>query len=184
MLNNVNFTITLKDQQKQLDAELNERGYYQCTFAFKNLSLLLQTHKNENMAKVKNTEYKQRNEEFMNALRNGEEELFEISQGVLVKIIKSGDGERSPRAGNVVTVHYKGSLINGKVFDSSYERGYPEAFRLSDLIVGWQIALTQMHTGDHWIVYIPYDKGYGTRTNGPIPAYSTLIFEMELIAIM
>ncbi|MBR3976423.1 MAG: FKBP-type peptidyl-prolyl cis-trans isomerase [Bacteroidaceae bacterium] len=136
------------------------------------------------MAKVKNTEYKQRNEEFMNALRNGEEELFEISQGVLVKIIKSGEGERSPRAGNVVTVHYKGSLINGKVFDSSYERGYPEAFRLSDLIVGWQIALTQMHTGDHWIVYIPYDKGYGTRANGPIPAYSTLIFEMELIAIM
>ena len=132
----------------------------------------------------KNNEYKLRNEAFMQALRDGEEELFEISQGVLVKILKQGDGDRSPRGGNVVTVHYKGSLINGKVFDSSYERGYPEAFRLSDLIVGWQIALTQMHIGDHWIVYIPYQLGYGTRDSGPIPAYSTLIFEMELVAIM
>lgn len=136
------------------------------------------------MAKIKNPEYKQKNEAFMQALRDGEEELLEISQGVLVKILKSGDGDRCPRAGNVVTVNYKGSLISGKVFDSSYERGYPEAFRLSDLIVGWQIALTQMHIGDHWIVYIPWEVGYGTRANGNIPAYSTLVFEMELVAIM
>lgn len=136
------------------------------------------------MAKIKNTEYKLKNEAFMQALRDGEEELFEISQGVLVKIIKNGNGNRSPRQGNVVTVNYKGSLINGKVFDSSYERGYPEAFRLSDLIVGWQIALTQMRIGDHWIVYIPHEVGYGSRANGNIPAYSTLIFEMELVAIM
>ena len=136
------------------------------------------------MAKIKNPEYKLKNEAFMQALRDGEEELLEISQGVLVKIIKSGEGDHSPRLGNVVTVHYKGSLINGKVFDSSYERGYPEAFRVSDLITGWQIALTQMRIGDHWMVYIPYDKGYGTRASGPIPAYSTLIFEMELVAIM
>lgn len=136
------------------------------------------------MAKIKNLEYKQKNEAFMQALREGEEELFEISQGVLVKILKSGEGDRSPRTGNVVTVNYKGSLINGKVFDNSWERGYPEAFRVSDLIVGWQIALTQMRIGDHWIVYIPYDKGYGARASGPIPAYSTLIFEMELVAIM
>ena len=132
----------------------------------------------------KTNEYKLRNEAFMQALRDGEEELYEISQGVLVKILKQGDGDRSPRGGSVVTVNYKGSLINGKVFDSSYERGYPEAFRLNDLIVGWQIALTQMHVGDHWIVYIPYQLGYGTRDSGPIPAYSTLIFEMELVAIM
>ena len=131
----------------------------------------------------KNNEYKQRNEAFMQALRDGEEELFEISQGVLVKILKRGEGDRCPRSGNVVTVNYKGSLINGKVFDSSYERGYPEAFRLSDLIVGWQIALTQMHIGDHWIVYIPSNMGYGPKTSGPIPGNSTLIFEIKLISI-
>ena len=134
--------------------------------------------------KQKNNEYKQRNEDFLTALRNSDEELYEISQGVLCKIIKSGTGDRCPRANNVVTVNYKGSLINGKVFDSSYDRGYPEAFRLNDLIVGWQIALTQMHVGDHWIVYIPQEVGYGSRGNGSIPGYSTLIFEMELVAIM
>ena len=134
--------------------------------------------------KTKNNEYKLKNEAFMQALRDGEEELFEISQGVLIKIIEKGDGDRSPRGNNVVTVHYKGSLISGKVFDNSWERGYPEAFRLSDLIVGWQIALTQMHVGDHWMVYIPYEVGYGTRDNGPIPAYSTLVFEVKLVAIM
>ena len=131
----------------------------------------------------KNPEYKLKNEAFMQALRDGEEELLEISQGVLVKILKQGEGDRCPRGGNVVTVNYKGSLINGKVFDSSYERGYPEAFRLSDLIVGWQIALTQMHIGDHWIVYIPSNMGYGPKTSGPIPGNSTLIFEIKLISI-
>lgn len=71
--------------------------------------------KDKTMAKIKNPEYKQKNEAFIQALRDGEEELFEISQGVLVKILKSGSGERTPRPGNVVTVNYKGSLINGKV---------------------------------------------------------------------
>ena len=104
------------------------------------------------MAKIKNSDYKQKNEAFMEALRNGEEEFLEISQGVLVKIIKSGEGDRCPRHGNVITVNYKGSLINGKIFDNSWERGYPEAFRLSDLIVGWQIALTQMHVGPETLI--------------------------------
>ena len=120
----------------------------------------------------------------MEALRNGEEELYEISQGVLCKIIERGEGDKCPRNGNVVTVHYKGSLINGKVFDSSYERGYPEAFRVNELITGWQIALTQMHVGDHWIVYIPWEMGYGKKGCGNIPGYSTLVFEMELVTIM
>ena len=137
------------------------------------------------MAKKKgNNEYKLRNEAFLQALRDGDEELYEISQGVLCKIIKSGTGDKTPRGNNVVTVHYKGSLINGKVFDSSYERGYPEAFRLNELITGWQIALTQMHVGDKWIVYIPQEVGYGRQGSGSIPGYSTLIFEMELMGIM
>ena len=137
------------------------------------------------MAKKKgNNEYKLRNEAFLQALRDGDEELYEISQGVLCKIIKSGTGDKTPRGNNVVTVHYKGSLINGKVFDSSYERGYPEAFRLNELITGWQIALTQMRVGDHWIVYIPQEVGYGSKGSGSIPGYSTLIFEMELMGIM
>ena len=120
----------------------------------------------------------------MKALHDSDEQYYEISQGVLCKIITSGTGDKSPRNNSVVTVHYKGTLINGKVFDSSYDRGYPEAFRLNELITGWQIALTQMHVGDHWVVYIPWELGYGKQGNGNIPGYSTLIFEMELIAIM
>ena len=135
------------------------------------------------MAKIKNPEYKLKNEAFMQALRDGEEELLEISQGVLIKIIKSGNGDRCPRGGNVVTVNYKGSLINGKVFDSSYERGYPEAFRLSDLIVGWQIALTQMCPGDKWRIYVPAEVGYGAMSVAGIPKHSTLIFEIELVRV-
>lgn len=134
--------------------------------------------------KIRNNEYRARNEEFMKALHDSDEQYYEISQGVLCKIIESGTGDKCPRANSVVTVHYKGSLINGKVFDSSYERGYPEAFRLGDLITGWQIALTQMHVGDKWVVYIPWELGYGKQGNGNIPGYSTLIFEMELVAIM
>ena len=73
--------------------------------------------------------------------------------------------------GSIVTVHYKGSLINGRVFDNSYERNCPEAFRLCDVIDGWQLALQRMRAGDKWIIYIPYTMGYGTRSSGPIPAF-------------
>ena len=82
-----------------------------------------------------------------------------------------------------ITVKTKGYLINGHVFDDSWQRGYPEAFRVSDLIEGWQIALQAMTPGDKWKIYIPYQMGYGIRTDGDIPGCSTLIFEMELISI-
>lgn len=132
---------------------------------------------------AKNENYKLENEAFLASIRK-QDGVSEISQGVLYRVIKSGEGTLSPKRHNVVTVHYKGSLINGKEFDNSRKRGCPDAFRVSDLIVGWQIALTQMHVGDKWMVYIPYEAGYGKRANGPIPGYSTLLFEMELLAIM
>lgn len=91
--------------------------------------------------------------------------------------------EQPPTLRSIVTVHYKGSLINGKEFDNSYSRNCPEAFRLCDVIEGWQLALRQMHIGDRWIIYIPYTLGYGSRASGPIPAFSTLIFEVELLSI-
>ena len=88
-----------------------------------------------------------------------------------------------PNVRSIVTVHYKGSLINGRVFDNSYERNCPEAFRLCDVIDGWQLALQRMRAGDKWIIYIPYTMGYGTRASGPIPAFSTLVFEVELLGV-
>ena len=62
-------------------------------------------------------------------------------------------------------------------------RNCPEAFRVNELISGFQIALVNMHIGDHWIVYIPSNMGYGPKTSGPIPGNSTLIFEIKLISI-
>ena len=128
-------------------------------------------------------EYKQRNEEFLAELKK-DASVKELGKGVLYRVIACGAGTVAPRINSVVTVHYKGSLINGREFDNSIERGYPEAFRVGELIEGFRMALLSMHEGDKWVVYIPQELGYGKRASGPIPGYSTLIFEIELIKIM
>lgn len=127
-------------------------------------------------------EYIQKNEEFLVNLRS-QESIKELRGGVLYKVIESGDGSGEVKPRSIVTCHYKGSLINGKVFDDSFARKCPEAFRVNELISGFQIALVNMHIGDHWIVYIPSDMGYGSRNAGDIPGNSTLIFEIKLIAV-
>lgn len=127
--------------------------------------------------------YRQQNEQFLVDLRQ-QEGINELRAGVLYKVIKSGDGSEKPSPRSIVTCHYKGSLINGKVFDNSFGRSCPEAFRVNELISGFQIALVNMTVGDHWIVYIPSEVGYGPRGAGSdIPGNSTLIFEIQLIAI-
>lgn len=103
--------------------------------------------------------------------------------GILYKVLKTGNGI-SPTASSVVSIYYKGMLINGRVFDDNTQQGYPDAFRLTDLIRGWQIALPQMHIGDKWCIYIPSEQGYGAITTDGIPKNSTLIFEIELVGIM
>lgn len=106
-----------------------------------------------------------------------------LGAGVYYRVLASGEGDTYPQQFSVVTCHYRGSLISGRVFDDSFERGCPEAFRCRDLIPGFTLALLHMRVGDHWQVIIPYDQGYGTRASGPIPAYSTLIFEIQLLSI-
>lgn len=134
------------------------------------------------MAKSKVGPWQQQNADFMREIAQ-DPEVKLLGAGVYYKVIASGGEGRSPQQFSVVTCHYKGSLITGKVFDSSYDRGCPEAFRCRDLIAGFTLALLHMKVGDHWTVYIPYDQGYGTRNSGPIPAFSTLIFEIELLSI-
>lgn len=127
--------------------------------------------------------YKQQNEQFLADMRQ-QEGIKELRAGVLYKVIAEGNGQGEVTPRSIVTCHYKGSLISGKVFDNSYERNCPEAFRVNDLINGFQIALVNMHIGDHWLVYIPSEMGYGSRSMGSdIPGNSTLIFEVELISI-
>ena len=111
-------------------------------------------------------DYKLQNERYLEALR-AENDIRELPCGILYRVLEEGNGGNTPRLNSIVTVHYKGTLINGREFDNSWKRNYPEAFRLNEVIEGWQIALQRMHVGDHWIVYIPYAMGYGTRSSGP-----------------
>lgn len=131
---------------------------------------------------AKKEEYRLKNQQFLEAIAR-EEGVERLPSGVLYKVITRGESDKTPTVGSVVSVHYRGTLINGREFDNSWKRGCPEAFRLRDVIEGWQHALTAMHPGDRWMIYIPYELGYGSRTSGPIPAYSTLIFEVELLMI-
>lgn len=127
---------------------------------------------------LKHKEYKEANERFLKENLT-EEEVMELPCGVQYKILLRGNGP-VPTAKSTVKVHYRGTLIDGKVFDDSFARKRPETFRVRDVIEGWQEALKAMLTGSRWIIYIPYELGYGTRACGNIPAYSTLIFEVEL----
>ena len=133
-------------------------------------------------AKLKKKEYKEANRRFLKKL-SFQEGVFALPCGIYYKVLETGEGTISPGARSIVTVHYKGSLIDGRVFDNSYERTCPDALRLSDVIEGWQVALQKMHVGDKWIIYIPYAMGYGIKSFDSIPAYSTLIFEVELLGV-
>ena len=136
----------------------------------------------KNVFMAKKEEYKIKNQEYLKEISTEEGVLVHPS-GILYKVINSGDGKVSPVDRSIVTVHYRGTLINGREFDNSWKRSCPEALRLTDVIDGWRIALKLMHVGDRWMVYIPYNLGYGTRTSGPIPGFSTLVFEIELLGI-
>lgn len=134
------------------------------------------------MAKKNKEEYRLRNEKFLEdiALAEG---VKSLRGGVFYKVLEEGQGGGTVGPRSIVTCHYKGSLISGKVFDNSFSRSCPEAFRVNELISGFQIALVNMHIGDHWEVYIPSRLGYGPKNAGPIPGESTLIFEIKLISI-
>lgn len=130
----------------------------------------------------KKTDYIQCNEAFVKTFGEGEE-IIEMPCGVRARRIASGEGDRHPNIRSVVSVHYTGRLINGRVFDDTRRTGIPAAFRLKDVITGWQIALPRMVPGDRWEICIPAAAGYGACKAGDIPANSMLIFDVELLSI-
>jgi FKBP-type peptidyl-prolyl cis-trans isomerase FklB len=106
-----------------------------------------------------------------------------LASGLQYKIVKEGVGG-SPKATDTVTVHYRGTLIDGTEFDSSYSRNEPATFQLSRVIPGWVEALQLMNPGSKWQLFIPPKLAYGERGAAPrIPPNSTLIFEVELLSI-
>ena len=105
------------------------------------------------------------------------------ASGLQYEVIKAGDGAK-PKATDEVTVHYHGTLIDGKVFDSSVERGEPASFPLNRVIPGWTEGVQLMPQGSKYRFFIPYDLAYGERgTGADIKPYSALIFEVELLGI-
>jgi len=112
-----------------------------------------------------------------------EDGVVTTPSGLQYKVVTKGDGPK-PTAEDKVSVHYRGTLIDGKVFDSSYDRGEPATFGVTQVIQGWQEALQMMPVGSKWMVYIPADLGYGARGAGrDIGPNAALIFEVELLAI-
>ena len=105
-----------------------------------------------------------------------------LEGGVLYRVIKEGKGEM-PKDTSLVRVHYEGKTVDGKVFDSSYERKEPVQLRANQVIPGWTTALTHMPVGSTWEVVIPYDKAYGDRETPQIKPFSTLIFKIELVGV-
>lgn len=105
------------------------------------------------------------------------------ASGLQYKIITKGTGE-IPQATDKVKVNYEGRLVDGTVFDSSYKRGQPIDFYANQVIKGWTEALTMMPVGSKWMLYIPQQLAYGSREQGKIPPFSTLIFTVELLEIV
>lgn len=134
------------------------------------------------MKKANREAYRDKNLEWLKA-KALEPGVKEITKGVLYRVIESGDKEgNSPKPTSVVTVRYEGRTIDGKIFDADMD-GVPPAFRLRDLIPGWTIALQQMRPGDHWELYLSSDMAYGKFSQPGIPAFSTLIFDLHLLAV-
>ena len=105
-----------------------------------------------------------------------------LPSGLQYRIVAEGSG-KTPKSTDTVTVHYRGTLIDGTEFDSSYSRGKPATFGVGRVIAGWTEALQLMKEGAKWQLFIPPDLAYGDKRTGNIEPNSTLIFEVELISV-
>ena len=155
-------------------------------FTLDSARVYVETHADAIKAKALESRYgenKAAGEAFLaeNAKKEG---VVTTERGLQYKVIKAGKGE-VPTATSTVKVNYKGTLIDGTEFDSSYKRNEPTTFRANQVIKGWTEALTMMPVGSKWELYIPQDLAYGAReTGGQIKPFSTLIFEVELLEVV
>jgi len=127
--------------------------------------------------------YKTEGEAFLaaNAKKEG---VKVLPSGLQYKVITEGTGKK-PKATSKVKCHYEGKLVDGKKFDSSYDRNQPAVFGLNQVIAGWTEGLQLMAEGSKYELYIPYNLGYGAQgAHGAIPPYAALVFTVELIEVL
>jgi len=138
--------------------------------------------KQQELAKQQGEKNKREGEIFLETNKK-KEGIQTLPSGLQYKVVKTGSGKK-PTTTDTVTVHYRGTLIDGKEFDSSYRRGKPATFPVNAVIPGWTEALTLMEEGARWELFIPPNLAYGERSAGrDIGPNATLIFEVELISI-
>ncbi|HTT21754.1 MAG TPA: FKBP-type peptidyl-prolyl cis-trans isomerase [Candidatus Sulfotelmatobacter sp.] len=136
----------------------------------------------EAKAKEAGSAHRKEGETFL-AANKSKDGVKALADGLQYKVLTEGNGPK-PAATDTVTVNYRGTLINGKEFDSSYKRGQPASFPVSGVIKGWTEALQLMPVGSKWQLFIPADLAYGDRGAGAdIAPGDTLIFEVELLSI-
>lgn len=140
----------------------------------------METIKNKQLEKTYG-DNKKAGEEYLAKIAKAEG-VKKLANGVYYKVITEGKGE-VPADTSRVKVNYEGKLIDGTVFDSSYERKEPTSFRCNQVIPGWTEALTHMPVGSTWEVYIPQEQAYGGREAGKIKPFSALTFKIELLGI-
>jgi FKBP-type peptidyl-prolyl cis-trans isomerase FklB len=140
--------------------------------------------KQEQAEREKAGEVNKKEGEAFLAANKSKEGVVTLPSGLQYKIVTTGKGPK-PTAADTVVCNYKGTLIDGKEFDSSYSRGEPASFRVGGVIKGWTEALQLMPVGSKWDLYIPADLAYGARgtPGGPIGPNATLLFEVELLSI-
>lgn len=108
--------------------------------------------------------------------------IVALPSGIQYRVIEEGNGAR-PTATSEVTVHYRGSLINGFEFDSSFARGVPAKFQVDQVLKGWQEVLPLMRVGDHWQIFLPPEMAYAERGPRPIGPNQALVFDIKLIEV-
>jgi FKBP-type peptidyl-prolyl cis-trans isomerase FklB len=143
-------------------------------------NMTIQQKLQEYMAK-KNAAVKEEGRKFLSDNKK-QPGVVELPSGVQYKIIRQGTGAK-PLLEDTIVAHYKGTLLDGTVFDESYGRGQPIVYPLNQLVEGWKQVLVLMPVGSKWQLFIPSDYGYGERGSGLIPGGATLVFDMELLEV-
>ncbi len=172
------FAQGVKDSLAGGEALLSEQEYRDTLSAFR------KERAQKQMAHMKELGEKNKKEGKAFLAENRKKEgIVTTESGLQYKVIKKGTG-KTPQSTDTVTVNYRGTLIDGTEFDSSYRRGQPATFKVTGVIRGWTEALQLMKEGGKWELYIPPNLAYGERGAGQnIGPNSTLIFEVELISV-